>query len=118
MKKQKLQADNTTPNVIIAHQNRKIEFNHMCPFFGYRIPCLYELKKGKCRALHSEIIRDIFDVQREKYNKEKQVVSEADVESLITICEGREVTKEMMMRYKGLLRNYPAKPNMDDIKKA
>ena len=92
--------------------------NHICPFFGYRVPCIYELKKGICRALHLETIREVFDIQREKYNDKKEAIPEETVENLIRIREGKDVTAERMMIYKGLLRNYPAKPKAEDVTRA
>ena len=104
--------------MIISHQNRKDRLNYICPFYGYKHPCLHELKKGTCKALHIEIIRDIFEIQREFYNRTKGSIQEGEIERLIVDKEPNGMTRERLQLYKGLLRNYPAKPNTEDINKA
>ena len=90
----------------------------MCPFYGYRHPCLFELKKGKCKALHLETVRDIFELQREIYNSTKNTLAEEDVEEMIADKEQERVTPDIMQIFKGLIRNYPAKPKEEDVIKA
>ena len=94
-----------------------MKLNHICPFFGYQYPCLFELKKVTCRALHLETVREIFEIQREYYNKTKGAIEEEKIEELIADKEEEELTREKLLLYKGLLRNYPAKPSQEDILK-
>ena len=76
-------ANVSTPNVLIAHQNRKAKLNHICPFYGYKVPCIYELKNGECKALHLEAVREIFEEQRKHYNETKEAIEEETVIEMI-----------------------------------
>ena len=56
---------------------------HICPFFGYQHPCLFELKKGECKALHIESVREVFEIQRDYYNRTKGAIEEGQVEKML-----------------------------------
>ena len=68
--------------------------------------------------MHIETVREIFELQRQCYNETKGSIPEETIEEIMRDKEGSDTSEEQITLLKGLLRNYPARPNKEDISKA